>query len=96
MPVNGVTSKPYKGINVIHLLSEYIEKGYQDPRWFTYKQAQSIGGQVKKGSKSTRIQYWKFTEDKLELNPKTGKKEKVTVKLQRPKIMCFAVFNASK
>lgn len=96
MPINGTTGKPYKGVNVIHLLSEYIEKGYDDPRWMTYKQAESIGGQVKKGSKATTVQYWKFTEDKLEIDPKTGKKHKVRITLERPKVYYASVFNAGQ
>ncbi|CAM2865341.1 DNA primase traC [Legionella worsleiensis] len=36
-----------------------------DNRWLTYKQAQNIDAQVRKGEKGTTIQYWKFNEEKV-------------------------------
>jgi antirestriction protein ArdC len=50
-PVNAVSKKAYTGINP-HLL---MLAGYSDNRWMTYKQAQSLGGNVRKGEKSTSI-----------------------------------------
>jgi antirestriction protein ArdC len=46
---------PYKGINVLLLWSEALDKGYAAPSWMTYKQAAELGGQVRKGEKSTHI-----------------------------------------
>ena len=57
-PVNAMTGKPYRGINRIRLTMQ--KGGDGDPRWCTYKQAQELGAQVKKGSKGTTVQYWKF------------------------------------
>ena len=38
---------------------------YQDTRWLTYRQAQALGGHVRKGEQSTRIVFWKpVTRDK--------------------------------
>jgi len=34
-----------------------MEKGYSAPYWMTYKQALELGGQVKKGEKSTTVVY---------------------------------------
>lgn len=54
-PRNLVSNKPYRGINAFLLgLS-----GYQSPYWVTYKQAQELGGNVRKGEKSTTVVYWK-------------------------------------
>jgi antirestriction protein ArdC len=47
----------YTGINVLLLWSAYQEKGYAQRRWMTYKQAQTLGAQVRKGEKSTMIVY---------------------------------------
>lgn len=44
---------PYRGINVIMLWSESMSKGYSSNYWLTYKKAQELGGQVRKGEKST-------------------------------------------
>ncbi len=43
---NGV---PYRGINTVLLWMEASERGYSSPFWMTYKQAQELGGQVRKG-----------------------------------------------
>ncbi len=51
MPYNPITNKPYNGINSINLMLQ----NYNDPRWLTYKQAQSINAQVKKGEKAINI-----------------------------------------
>lgn len=59
MPVNGVTGRPYSGINIPILWFEREEKGYPEPRWMTYRQAQAIGGQVRKGEKATTVVFAK-------------------------------------
>ncbi|TPE47887.1 ArdC family protein [Amaricoccus solimangrovi] len=45
----------YRGINVILLWLEAHEKGYASRFWFTYRQAQALGGQVRKGEKSASV-----------------------------------------
>ncbi|WP_425637908.1 ArdC-like ssDNA-binding domain-containing protein [Algoriphagus yeomjeoni] len=65
MPSNYLTRKPYKGINLWLLLS----CGHQYPYYLTFKQANSLGGKIKKGAKALPICYWNFAfRDK-----KTGK-----------------------
>jgi antirestriction protein ArdC len=58
LPMNPSSGNRYKGINVVHLLSE----GRADPRWMTYKQAETVGAQVRKGEKGTTIQFWSFPD----------------------------------
>ena len=55
LPFNVVSGKRYRGGNSMNLL----RLGYQDPRWCTYKQAAEKGWQVRKGEKSTVVEYWK-------------------------------------
>ena len=50
-PVNHSTGNAYSGINTLILWLS----GYQSSRWATYKQAQSMGGQVRKGERGTQI-----------------------------------------
>lgn len=38
-----------RGINVLILWSEAAERGYTSPNWMTYRQAQALGGHVRKG-----------------------------------------------
>lgn len=40
---------PYRGINVLLLWVEVQARNYTAPIWMTYKQAQAIGAQVRKG-----------------------------------------------
>ncbi len=47
----------YKGINIVILWSMATKKNYVSPHWMTYKQAKELGGQVKKGEKSTPVFY---------------------------------------
>lgn len=51
---NGV---PYRGINTLLLWMTAAERGFISPFWMTYKQAQELGGQVRKGEKSTLVVY---------------------------------------
>ena len=58
-PRNAITMKPYRGINHWLTLISQSPSGYDDPRWLTYKQAQQLGGHVKRGEKGTTIVFWK-------------------------------------
>jgi len=96
MPFNGTTGKPYKGVNILQLMSE----GYSDPRWMTYVQAKSIGAQVKAGEKGTVIHYTKYEEERVKRDndgkpvlDEHGQTVKETVKLIRPKNFQSHVFN---
>lgn len=51
---NGVA---YRGINTLLLWMTAVERGFISPFWMTYKQAQELGGQVRKGEKSTLVVY---------------------------------------
>jgi antirestriction protein ArdC len=68
-PKNLVSGKAYRGINPMLLAFS----GYDSPYWLTYKQAAKLGGNVKKGSKSTMVIFWKPLEKE---NADTGKTEK--------------------
>jgi antirestriction protein ArdC len=48
---------PYKGINVFMLWAEATTRGYACPIWMTYRQAQEIGGQVRKGESGSLVVY---------------------------------------
>jgi antirestriction protein ArdC len=62
MPFNPTSGKTYRGGNAIHLMLVSSSKGYDDPRWLTYRQAQENGWQVHKGEKGTHIEFWQFPE----------------------------------
>ncbi len=99
IPYNPVTGKRYRGINALYLMLNQTG----DNRWLTYKQAQSIDAQVRKGEKGTTIQYWKFTEEKIKKdesgNPildEHGNPIKMQANLERPKVFYARVFHASQ
>lgn len=48
---------PYRGVNVLLLWGEAQAKGFGSPSWMTYKQAQELGGQVKKGEAGSLVVY---------------------------------------
>lgn len=58
LPMNPTSGRSYRGGNAIHLIATALKKGYQDPRWMTYKQASEAGWQVRGGEKGTQIEFW--------------------------------------
>lgn len=53
---NFISQKAYRGIN--RLILAMAGMPYTVPVWATYKQWESVGGQVRKGEKGTKIIYW--------------------------------------
>lgn len=51
LPRNGKTGAPYRGANVLLLWEAAIEAGYASNVWLTYRQAQSLGAQVRHGER---------------------------------------------
>lgn len=49
--------QPYRGVNVLLLWGEALAKGYSAPHWMTYKQAESLGAQVRKGEHGSLVVY---------------------------------------
>ena len=99
LPMNPTTGKRYKGVNAIELIME----GRGDPRWMTYRQAQTAGYQVQRGEKGTQVQYWKFTEERTRLDEEgrpvldaEGKPIKEEITLERPRAFFATVFNAEQ
>lgn len=74
-PTSLQTGKPYRGINALLLSLEAHAKGYDSHLWITYKQAQAMGGNIAKGSKGTRVVFWKKLEGKLSPEQLEGAKE---------------------
>ena len=68
LPCNAKTGKPYNGINVLLLWVEAAERGFTSGSWLTYKQAQAMGGQVRKGEKSVLCVFY----DKVKRAAKDG------------------------
>ena len=98
-PHNPKTGQAYRGINNLMLSMS----GYADPRWMTYRQAADKGYQVRKGEKSTAIEYWKWTDTQKVINDngevqkdEDGKDKTRTVKLDKPRVFYARVFNGGQ
>jgi antirestriction protein ArdC len=85
---NGV---PYRGINVLMLWAVAVERGYAAPLWLTYKQAQELGGQVRKGEKGSMVVYAN-TITRSETDEKSGEEVERAI----PFMKGYTVFNAEQ
>lgn len=99
LPYNPVTGTEYRGANSLQLALA----GYADPRWATYKQAETQGWQVRRGEKGSVIEYWKFTEERPVLDDKgvpvlddQNRPKKEEVRLEKPQVFRVVVFNATQ
>ena len=81
--MNAVSKKAYRGVNILLLMSQ----NYTDNRWVSYNQAGELGGNVKKGEKSTIITFWKINKTEKE----DEKGEMVTKTI--PMLRYYRVFN---
>ena len=81
--INFVSRKAYRGINVLLLdrPGEYL----------TWKQIQTLGGRVKKGSSSYIVTFYKLLEKNEETMSREGKTEEVTKQI--PLIRYYKVFH---
>ena len=93
MPRNAATSRQYSGINVLILWGAVIQQGYPTQHWLTFRQALSLGGNVRKGERGTTVVYAdRFTpDDEKRRARETGEDANSIPFLKR-----FTVFNAAQ
>ena len=93
MPCNASTGRQYSGINVLILWGAVIQQGYPTQHWLTFRQALSLGGNVRKGERGTTVVYAdRFTpEDEKRRARETGEDANSIPFLKR-----FTVFNAAQ
>jgi antirestriction protein ArdC len=70
MPFNFATKRTYNGINVPILWQQASSMGYASQGWLTYKQAQAMGAQVRKGERGTIVVFTKKLRVGEEDDPK--------------------------
>ena len=86
IPSNFATGTSYSGMNIMLLWCSASEQGFTDSRWLTYKQAQELGAQVRKGEKGTTAIFYKTIEKETD----AGDVEKF------PMLKSFTVFNVAQ
>lgn len=87
---NVISNAEYRGANIVRLFISSHEKGFEDPRWMTYKQAQDKGWQVRKGEKGTAISF--FSPYKKQFEGEDGEE----VVISRFARKTYTVFNAAQ
>jgi antirestriction protein ArdC len=55
MPKNAATKRRYSGINVLILWGAVVQHGFPGQSWLTFRQALSLGGNVRKGERGTTV-----------------------------------------
>ena len=85
------TGEAYRGINVLMLWLAASAAGYTSPTWMTYRQAQALGGQVRKGERSALVVKFGTFEREGE-DPTTGDLDTVT----RVYARAYNVFNVDQ
>lgn len=91
MPHNAMTGKSYRGVNVTLLALAQQANGYPSSGWLTYKQAQELGGYVRRGERGELVVFWKFVK-RTEKDAETG--EEMTK--QFPLLRHYTVFNVAQ
>ena len=91
-PHNGASGHQYKGINVVLTAMSC----YATSRWYTFRQAQDLGGCVRKGEKGTTVIYWQFIDAKA-ANQATGADQGAKPHAKKiPFLKAYCVFNAEQ
>ena len=93
MPKNATTQRRYSGVNVLILWGAVIERGFVGQSWLTFRQALSLGGNVRKGEHGTTVVYAdRFTpEDERRRAERDGDEPGAIPFLKR-----FTVFNTDQ
>lgn len=92
---NGI---PYKGFNIIALWAAAAERQFTSRYWLTFKQAQALGGQVRRGERATHILFYKDltrpSSGDTAASPAAASSGDTDTPARRVVLRSFAVFSA--
>lgn len=59
---NGISRKPYRGVNFLILMLVSQKEKYKDPRWYTYLQVKKLGYKLKPEAKGkgVPVEFWSY------------------------------------
>ena len=93
MPRNTATGRHYSGINVLILWGAVIQHGFPGQSWLTFRQALSLGGNVRRGERGTTVVYAdRFTPEDEKRRAREAGEEAAAI----PFLKRFTVFNAAQ
>jgi antirestriction protein ArdC len=87
VPKNLITKKEYRGINVWMLKS----LNYESPYFLSFKQAQELGGSIRKGEHGIPVVFWKWLSVK-QTDPETQEELEKSI----PYLRYYTVFNVAQ
>lgn len=85
------SGEAYRGINVVMLWAAAVEAGYACPTWMTYRQAQGVGAQVRKGERGSLVVYANRIR-REDVDEATGE----TAEREIPFMRAYTVFNCEQ
>lgn len=93
LPRNASTGRRYSGINILILWGAVVQHGFPSQGWLTFRQALSLGGNVRKGERGTTVVYADryIPEDEKQRARETGEEAQAIPFLKR-----FTVFNTAQ
>ncbi|MDV6225645.1 zincin-like metallopeptidase domain-containing protein [Nitratireductor aquimarinus] len=81
----------YSGINILTLWASAMERSFAAPIWMTFRQAQELGGHVRKGEKGSPVVYANAIQ-RTETDERTGDDVDVSI----PFMKGYTVFNVEQ
>lgn len=71
--------------------------GFASARWYTFHQAKTLGGFVRKGEKGTQVVFWQFIDAKGGADDAEGDADAGKTRHRKiPLLKCYTVFNAEQ
>lgn len=103
-PINAVSGKQYRGINLLYLAVVSMARKYTDNRWVTYVQAKELGAHVKSGETAVPVLYYSIydTNTKKDFDAKTvaGMTDEERIEYEKKYVRAYTkfyqVFNAEQ
>jgi antirestriction protein ArdC len=96
IPVNAMGERAYRGVNVLLLNLRSLFAGYPRNRWLTYRQAASLGGQVRTGETGVQILYYQLRKVPARVEVFPGKDEPGIPDKVIPLLRAYTVFNIAQ
>jgi len=90
-PYNVVSQRPYSGVNILLLWQAMAVREHHAPAWLTYRQAQELGGTVRRGERSVRITFAKSYQKRItdEITGEVTEESRVAIRF-------YSVFNIAQ